>query len=99
MEEEMLNTLAAILIRMTPEIFHELVDALSPLLEKKDKFMRKALEPELKIAITLCYLAIGDSYKSLMYSFSVSHNTICRIIPETCEVIFGEVMSFLSLVS
>lgn len=84
-------------LRMTPEIFRELVDALSPLLEKKDTFMRKALEPGLKIAITLRYLATGDSYKSLMYSFRVAHNTISRIIPETCEAIIdhlsGEVMS------
>ena len=49
--------------------------------------MRNALEPALRLAITLRYLATGDSYKSLMYSFRVAHNTISRIVPETCEAV------------
>ncbi|XP_055499364.1 putative nuclease HARBI1 [Leucoraja erinacea] len=49
--------------------------------------MRKALEPGLRIAITLRYLASGDSYKSLSYNFLVTTNTICGIVRETCEAI------------
>ena len=39
--------------------------------------MRKALSPGLKIAITVTYLASGEKYPSLMYSFRVTRNTIC----------------------
>lgn len=39
------------------------------------------------------FLATGDSYMSLQYSFRVAHNTISAIVPETCRAIvtvFGE---------
>lgn len=77
-------------LRVTPELFHELVQRLSPRLEKEDTFMRKALEPGIRLAITLRYMATGDSYKSLQFGFRVAHNTICKIIPETCEAIISE---------
>ena len=50
-----------------------------------DTFWRKALEPGLKLAITLRCLATGNSYKSLMYGFRVASNTISSIIPKVCE--------------
>ena len=52
--------------------------------------MRKALSPGLKIAITVRYLALGDKYSSLMYSFRVARNTICLLIPKVCEAIVEE---------
>ena len=36
------------------------------------------------------YLASGDNYHSLMYSFRVPHNTISKVIPEVCEAIIAE---------
>ena len=77
-------------LRITPELFEEMVYHLAPRLQKTDTFMRKALEPGLKLAITLRYMATGDSYKSLQYGFRVAHNTISIIIPETCEAIILE---------
>ena len=50
-------------------------------------FFRTAIEPGLRLAITLRYLVTGDSYKSLPYSFFVAHNTI---VPETYEAIIQE---------
>ena len=69
------------------ELFQERV---GPLIHKKDTFWRKALDPGLKLAITLRYLAIGDSYKTLQYGFRVAVNTICNIIPDTCQAIIEE---------
>ena len=74
-------------LRVTPELFNELVDRVGPHIKKKDTFWRKALDPGLRIAITLRYMATGDSYKTLQYGFRVAHNTISKIIPETCEAI------------
>lgn len=51
---------------------------------------RKALDPQLKLAITLRYLATGDSYHSLMYGFRVPHNTISKVIREVCQAIVDE---------
>ena len=51
---------------------------------------RRSLDPGLKLAIALRYLASGDSYHSLMYGFRVAHNTISSIVPEVCEAIIEE---------
>lgn len=74
-------------LRVDPELFQELLDRVGPIIEKKDTFMRKALEPGLRLAITLRYLATGDSYMTLQYGFRVAHNTISNIVADTCEAI------------
>ncbi len=77
-------------LRMDPDMFHELLDRMVPRLTKKETFCRKPLSPGLKLAITLRYLASGDSYHSLMYGFRVPHNTISILIREVCEAIIEE---------
>ncbi len=73
--------------RMPPAIFAEILEAVGPLIAKQDTNMRRALEPGLKLAITLRYMATGNSYKSLAYAFRVAPNTICNFIPEVCLAI------------
>ena len=76
--------------RIDLEIFRELLTRVGSRIEKQDTFMRKALSAGLRLAITLRFLATGDSYKSLEYNFRVTKNSICRIVPETCEAIVAE---------
>ena len=52
-------------MRVDPALFSELLEKVGPLIEKEDTFWRKALEPGLKLAITLRYIATGNSYMSL----------------------------------
>ena len=54
---------------MEPAGFDELVQRVSPRITKTDTHVRKALFPGLKIAQTARYLASGEKYPSLMYSF------------------------------
>ncbi|CAH2088681.1 unnamed protein product [Euphydryas editha] len=42
---------------------------------------------KIRLALTLRYLATGDSYKSLHYLFKVSTPAISQIIPEVCKAI------------
>ena len=44
----------------------------------------------MKLAITLRFLATGNSYHSLAFSFRVAHNTISLFIPEVCDAICTE---------
>ncbi len=77
-------------LRMDPEMFQEVLLRLENRITKQDTFYRKALEPGMKLAITLRYLASGDNYHSLMYGFRVPHNTISLFIREVCEAIIAE---------
>ena len=71
-------------MRMEPAMFHELLERLSPRLTMQDTKWRRALQPGLKLAITLRFLASGDSYHSLSYAFRVPHNTISKFVKEVC---------------
>ncbi len=75
---------------MDPEIFFELVDRLSPRIAKQDTWYQKSLQPSLKVAITLLYLATGSSYHSLMYNIRVAHNTISSNVRDVCQAIIDE---------
>jgi hypothetical protein len=77
-------------VRVDPDLFHELLQRIAPRIERRDTNYRKALDPGLKLAITMRYLATGDSYHSLMYGFRVPHNTISLLIPEVCRAIVAE---------
>ena len=52
--------------------------------------MRQPNDPEIKIAITLRFLATGESYESLMYRFRVHSSTISKSIP----VVYNKIQIF-----
>ena len=69
-------------VRLSPELFRELLERLGPVIQKQKTRFRQPLPAGLKIGITLRYLVMGDSYKSLMYCFKVAFNTISLFVPE-----------------
>ena len=77
-------------MRMEPDLFHEVLARVGPRITKQDTFWRRALEPGLKLAITLRYLGTGNSYKSLQYGFRVAFNTISIFVIEVCQAIIDE---------
>ena len=81
-------------MRIDEELFNEIVEKVRPYLQRQT-VVRAPLEVGLRVAITLRFLATGDSYHSLGYAFRVAHNTISILVPETCRAIvrsFGEVV-------
>jgi len=76
-------------MRMTPEVFQELLDRVGPRISKP-RARRPALEAGLKLALTIRFLATGNSYKSLAFGFRVGPNTISLFIPQVCEAIIAE---------
>ncbi|ESP05503.1 hypothetical protein LOTGIDRAFT_103109, partial [Lottia gigantea] len=56
----------------------------------KDARFRPALEPGMKLALTLRHLASGDSYFSQKFSWRVPHNTQSLVIGYICNVILDE---------
>ncbi len=64
-------------VRCESAMFQEMVDRLTPLICKLNTNYRKALDPGLKVAITLHYMSTGDSSKSLQYGFRVAQLNLC----------------------
>lgn len=73
--------------RMSKSDFEFLVNRIGPNIQRQDTNMRNAIPVTTRLAITLRYLATGDSFKSLMYLFRVSAYSISTIVPEVCEAL------------
>ena len=52
-------------LRMTVENFDHLLSLVSPRIKRQDTVMRKAIEPALKLAVTLHHLAEGSSQSNI----------------------------------
>ena len=69
-------------------LLQTLVKEIAPLITKQTTMMRKPIDPEIKLAITLRFLATGESYESFMYQFRVHSCTIAKFIPVVCSKIY-----------
>ena len=61
-------------LRVAPTLFDELLDRLRHRITKQATRYRKALEPGLKLAMTMRHLASGDRYTSMKFDFRVPGN-------------------------
>lgn len=75
--------------RISCQDFEMLVNVTSPFIAKQDTNYRKCVPVSIRLAITLRYLATGDSFASLMFLFKVSKELIARIVPETCKALIS----------
>lgn len=73
-------------VRMSLQDFEYLLELITPIIQKQNTVMRKAITPKERLILTLRYLATGDTYMSLMYLFRIPANTISVIIPEVCAI-------------
>ena len=74
-------------LRVTPEIFQELLDIVGPKIVK-NYFIREPISANTRLQIVLRYLATGNCMKSLAYDFRLGVSTVCSIINETCDAIW-----------
>ncbi|KAL4711348.1 hypothetical protein ACJJTC_019189 [Scirpophaga incertulas] len=73
--------------RMSYTDFEFLLQKISPMISKQDTDFRDAIPAKFRLAITLRFLASGDSYKSLHYLFKVSVSMISLTISEVCRAL------------
>ena len=84
--------------RVTKSQFYFLVDKVSPLITKRDpppplNHLRPPIKPDERLAVTLRYLATGESFHSLEYNFRISRQTISSIVTETCDALYATLAS------
>lgn len=77
-------------MRMSSEDFNYLLSWVTPKIQKEDTCMRKAIPAGEKLALTLRYLATGETFASLQYMFRIPKNTISAFIIDVCEAIYEE---------
>ncbi|KAF9411106.1 hypothetical protein HW555_009968, partial [Spodoptera exigua] len=73
--------------RMSPTDFEYLLTIIAPKISRQDTIMRSAISPQDRLALTLRFLATGDSFTSLQYTFRISKQSMSCIVPEVCEAI------------
>ncbi len=71
-------------------MFDELLARLGPRFTKQETQNRKAIEPELKIAMTMRHLASSDKYASMKFDFRDPHNTMSVPVREVYQAIVDE---------
>lgn len=77
-------------MRMTPDMFDEILERILPRITKMTTVMREPLEPGLKLAVTLRHLAAGDKYASQMFGWRVPRSTQTKLVVEVCQAIVDE---------
>ena len=65
-----------------------MVDKLSPHITKLSTNMRKSIPAAEKLAVTLRFLATGESFESLLYQFRMHRTTIAKFVPVVCNKIY-----------
>lgn len=77
-------------LRMDPAMFYEILERITPRIQKQNTSMKRALEPGMKLAATLRFLATGDCSKDLGWQFMCSNNALCKFLIEVCRAIIAE---------
>jgi hypothetical protein len=83
--------------RMTTSDFELLLQLIGPSIKKQDTNMREAIPISTRLAVTLRFLATGDSYRTLMYVFHISVPAISTIIPEVCQAIIKSLKGYVAV--
>lgn len=75
-------------LRMDQQLFTALLQSVVNSIQRQDTILRKAIPPAERLALTLRYLATGESFTSLHYQFRIGKSTVAEIIPEVCKAIY-----------
>ncbi|KAK5898234.1 hypothetical protein CgunFtcFv8_015670 [Champsocephalus gunnari] len=73
---------------MSKDAFDELLGKVGPLIVKADTRLRLSIGPAERLAICLRYLATGDSYRTIAFSYRVGHTTVAVIVREVAGAIW-----------
>ena len=85
--------------RMSPERLDHPLSIVGPRLVK-DCRSREPISPGERLAVTIRFLASGDSQRSLFYAYRISCSSLSRILSETCHIIkVGPKLTFFGIIS
>lgn len=76
-------------LRMEPHLFNAILQSVGDSIRRQDTVLRAAIPPAERLALTLRYLATGESFTSLHFQFRIGKSTVAEIIPDVCEAIYN----------
>nr|CAH7720828.1 unnamed protein product [Callosobruchus chinensis] len=76
--------------RLSSTDFEFIISLIGPKIKKKNNNFRECIPINEKFTVTLRFLAIGDSYTSLMYTFKISKQCISNIVTEVCQALVND---------
>lgn len=76
--------------RMSSEDFEYILNKIGPSISKMNTNMRECIPIKERLAVTLRFLASGDSFKSLSYLFKFSPQTVSRCVDDVCKALIQE---------
>nr|CAI5824170.1 unnamed protein product [Callosobruchus analis] len=82
---------------MSASDFEILLNKIGPKIVKIDTNLREAIPVKERLAITLRFLATGDSYTSLQYLFKISKQSISLIVPEVCSALIDALKDYVKM--
>lgn len=83
--------------RISPTEFVYLINLTKEQISKKDTIFWTAMSVQEKLAITLRFLATGNSYTSLQYLFEDSMQMIGETVPEVCSALVDKLKQYIKL--
>lgn len=82
--EDFFRSFAHISLSEFEEICHQVENRV----KKQNTSLRVAISVEERVALTLKYLAFGDSIKTISQLFRISPQSIYSIVPEVCQALY-----------
>ena len=83
--------------RMTPSDFEELLQMFGGKISKCDTRFRETIPASIRLAVSIRFLASGESFTSPMYTFRISKQSISRFVPDVCEAIITLLKRFVKV--
>jgi hypothetical protein len=74
--------------RMTSHTFDYLLAIVGPRIRRQDTVMRKAIDPETRLCVTLHFLATGMNFNSLAYIYALGRKTVSDMVYDCCEALW-----------
>ena len=76
-------------MRMPYPKFVALAQLIGPYAKRQDTFMRMSIPPSQRLALTICFLANGESCQSLSFQFRIGKAIVSGIVTEVCNAIYN----------
>ncbi|XP_037564215.1 uncharacterized protein LOC119443133 [Dermacentor silvarum] len=80
-------------LRMPPSVFDTLLGLVRPLIERQVTPFRDPISGHDRLAMTIRFLANGDTFRSLSYNFLTGRSTACEIVRQTTSALWDALQS------